>query len=110
MAIINFGSAISLKQAALLIATCPGIRVHLEGPPGIGKSAIRDMVAEMCPNYLIAPPIDAPTLVLGDTGMPVVDRERMITNYAPNSRFMISQAIAENRPVFIQIDEFTKAL
>lgn len=109
MAIINFGSAISLKQAALLITTAPKIRVHMEGPPGIGKSSILDMIRELCPNHMVAEPIDAPTLVLGDTGMPVVDRERMLTNYAPNSRFMISQAIAANKPVVIMIDEFTKA-
>ena len=109
MAIINFGNAISLKQAALLITTAPKIRVHLEGPPGIGKSSILDTIREMCPNHMIAEPIDAQTLVLGDTGMPVVDRERMLTNYAPNSRFMISQAIAANKPVVIMIDEFTKA-
>ena len=112
MSEISFGQTLNLKQIAQAIMAVPENRFFIEGEPGIGKSAMLDYFRtnpEMS-DYLVADPIDAPTLDLGDTAMPVVDRERMVTNYAPNSRFRISEAIAQNRPVVIMVDELTKAM
>ena len=112
MSEISFGSKLNLKQAAQLIMAVPENRVLVLGEMGTGKSAMLDYFAahSSMSDYLIADPIDAQTLDLGDTAMPVVDKERMVTNYAPNSRFKISEAIAANRPVLIMIDEFGKAM
>ena len=104
MSQINFGKSVTLKQAANIILHTPDNINHLEGEPGIGKSSILDYLAERLPNHIIADPIDVPTLDLGDTAMPVVDRERMITNYAPNSRFKLTMG----KPVILMLDEYPK--
>lgn len=104
MATINFGKTVTLKQAAQIILATPDNINHLEGEPGIGKSSILDYLAERLPNHIIADPIDVPTLDLGDTAMPVVDREKMLTNYAPNSRFKLTQG----KPVVLMLDEYPK--
>jgi len=108
-ATLDLGTEVSLAQAAKLIVSCPNIRVMLEGEMGIGKTALRDTIAEMVPHAICPPPIDAPNMNLGDDAMPVVDREQMVTRYAPNSRFRIQEAIRENRPVLLMIDELSKA-
>lgn len=112
MAEISFGNKLSLKQAAQLVMAVPENRFLVLGEMGTGKSAMLEYFREhpSMSEYLIADPIDAQTLDLGDTAMPVVDKERMVTNYAPNARFKISEAIAQNRPVVIMIDEFGKAM
>lgn len=110
MAEINFGRTLTLKQAAQVTAAVPENNFFWQGEPGIGKSSALEYFRENMPEYMIAEPIDAPSLDLGDTAMPMVDRERKVTEYAPNARFRISEAIAENRPVLIMIDEFTKAM
>lgn len=110
MAEINFGRTITLKQAAQLTAAVPENNFFWQGEPGIGKSSALDYFREKLPHYMIAEPIDAPSLDLGDIAMPMVDRERKVTEYAPNARFRISEAIAANRPVLIMVDEITKAL
>lgn len=108
---INFGSRLTLKQIAQLIMAVPENVHFIEGEPGIGKSSMLDMFKSdpAMSHYIIPPPIDAQALDLGDIAMPVVDREKMVTNYAPNARFMIQQAIAQGRPVVLMIDEFSKA-
>jgi hypothetical protein len=112
MSEISFGSKLNLKQAAQLVMAVPENRFLILGEMGTGKSAMLEYFREhpSMSDYLIADPIDAQTLDLGDTAMPVVDKERMVTNYAPNARFKISEAIAQNRPVIIMIDEFGKAM
>jgi hypothetical protein len=104
MATIDFGSALSLKQAAKLIMACPENRIFLEGEPGIGKSSLMSYFAEHLPGYSIGY-IDCGNLDLGDVAMPCVDHEKMVTNYAPNARFHLH----EGKPVVIMLDEFTKA-
>lgn len=110
MAEINFGRTLTLKQAATVTASVPENRFFWQGEPGIGKSAALDYFRDTMPHYMVADPIDAQSLDLGDTAMPMVDRERKVTEYAPNARFRISEAIAADRPVLIMIDEFTKAM
>jgi hypothetical protein len=51
--------------------------------------------------------IDVANLDLGDLGMPVIDKELMITNYAPNARFGIGRG--QTRPVCLMLDELGKA-
>ena len=104
MATIDFGSALSLKQAAKLAMACPENRIFLEGEPGIGKSSLMSYFAEHLPGYSIGY-IDCGNLDLGDVAMPCVDHEKMVTNYAPNARFHLH----EGKPVVIMLDEFTKA-
>ena len=98
---------VTLKQAANLIRTCGNTNTFLlRGQPGIGKSAILHTLAAQMPDYLPCY-IDVANLDLGDIGMPVIDRETMVTNYAPNARFGIGNN--QTRPVLLMLDELGKA-
>lgn len=99
---VSFGNTVSLKQAATLIATNPDVRYMLKGEPGIGKSAVLKIVADMLGMPGIY--IDVPNMDLGDIAMPVVDHATRTTGYYPNSRFQLHHG----KPVCIMLDEFTK--
>ena len=72
---------VSLSQAATLIRNVGTTNTFiLRGQPGVGKSAILKMLASEMPDYLPCY-IDCANLDLGDLGMPVIDRETMVTNY-----------------------------
>jgi len=102
MAEIQFGKAITLKQAANLIKTNPGTRFMLRGEPGIGKSSLLESIADgLGYDYAY---IDVPNMDLGDIAMPVIDHETKTTRYYPNARFKVH----EGKPVVIMLDEFTK--
>lgn len=97
---------VNLNQAATLIRTCGTTNTFLlQGAPGVGKSAILRMLAAELPDYQ-ACYIDVANLDLGDLGMPVIDRDQMVTNYAPNSRFGIGKG--QERPVLLMLDELGK--
>lgn len=102
MAEIQFGKAITLKQAANLIITNPETRFMLRGEPGIGKSSLLEVIAERT-GYECAY-IDVPNMDLGDIAMPVIDHDTKTTRYYPNARFKIH----EGKPVAIMLDEFSK--
>jgi hypothetical protein len=105
MAAINFGTTVSLKQAATLIASVPDARFFLEGEPGIGKSAIPQVLAKLLPGYNMVYR-DCSTMDLGDTVMPMPNRDLRITEYFPSAGFKLH----EGKPVAIMLDEFTKAM
>jgi len=97
---------VTLNQAATLIRTCGTTNTFLlQGTPGVGKSAILNMIAQELPDYLPCY-IDVANLDLGDLGMPVIDRDKMVTNYAPNARFGIGNN--QTRPVLLMLDELGK--
>lgn len=98
---------LSLSAAASAIATI-GIdnSVLLRGEPGVGKSSILRMLSEKFPEYTMAY-VDCANLDLGDVAMPVIDKERMVTNYAPNARFGVGRG--QDAPVLVMLDELGKA-
>lgn len=102
MSEVQFGKAITLKQAANLIRTNPETRFLLQGEPGIGKSSLLEAIAGGL-GYEYAY-IDVPNMDLGDIAMPVIDHDSKTTRYYPNARFRIH----ENKPLVIMLDEFTK--
>lgn len=98
---------VTLNQAATLIRNVGTTNTFLlQGQPGVGKSAILATLARQLPDYLPCY-IDVANLDLGDLGMPVIDREAMVTNYAPNARFGIGKN--QNQPVLLMLDELGKA-
>lgn len=98
---------VTLNQAATIIRNVGTTNtVLLQGQPGVGKSAILSTIARQLPDYLPCY-IDVANLDLGDLGMPVIDRDAMITSYAPNARFGIGRG--QNRPVLLMLDELGKA-
>lgn len=104
MATIDFGRAVTLAQAAALITAVPQNRFFLQGEPGIGKSSLLEAIGKKLPGHQIGY-IDCGNMDLGDTAMPVIDHERHVTSYYPNSRF----GLHTGKPVIIMLDEFTKA-
>ena len=97
----------TLSQAATLIRNVGTTNTFLlRGQPGVGKSAILKALASELPDYLPCY-IDCANLDLGDLGMPVINRETMITEYAPNARFGVGRG--QNRPVLLMLDEVGKA-
>ena len=104
MSAINFGTTITLEQAAQLIVATPENRYLLQGEPGIGKSSLLKTIGEMT-GYETAY-IDVPNMDLGDVAMPVIDHETRTTTYYPNSRFKVHTG----KPVCIMLDEFPKGM
>lgn len=103
MANINFGSTVTLKQAAQLILSNPKVRFLVRGEPGIGKSTMLSFIASQLPSHN-ASYMDVPNMDLGDIAMPVIDHENKVTRYYPNARFRLH----EDKPVIVMLDEFTK--
>lgn len=103
MSTINFGSTVSLAQAAQLIKSNPKVRFLVRGEPGIGKSTMLSIIANSLPNHNAAY-MDVPNMDLGDIAMPVIDHDNKVTRYYPNARFRLH----EGKPVIVMLDEFTK--
>jgi hypothetical protein len=98
---------VTLSQASTLIRTIGTTNtVLLRGQPGVGKSSILWGLQEHFPDHFLSY-IDAANLDLGDIAMPVVDREELITEYAPNARFGVGRK--QSKPVLMMIDELGKA-
>jgi len=104
MTTINFGSTVTLKQAAMLIMTNPKVRFLVRGEPGIGKSTMFTLIAKLLASTHNAAYMDVPNMDLGDIAMPVIDHETRTTRYYPNARFRLH----EGKPVVVMFDEFTK--
>lgn len=110
MTTINFGTTVSLKEAAQLIAACPNNRFFLQGEPGIGKSSVLPAIV----NALNAATgldyhgsyVDVSQLDLGDIGYPAMDHDARVARFYPNARF----GVHTGKPVAIMLDEFTKGM
>lgn len=106
MTTINFGSTVSLAQAASLTLACgSNIRPLFVGEPGIGKSSMMGMFEKQLGDAYNYAYVDCSNLDLGDVAMPVVDHPTKTTRYYPNARFKLH----EGKPVVIMLDEFGKA-
>jgi hypothetical protein len=103
MQTINFAKGLSFEQIALFIATCPEIRVHVEGEPGIGKSSMLPIIARRAGIKRWAY-IDTPSLDVGDARMPVLKHDTKTTGFYPNEWFQLHTG----EPVIIMLDEFSK--
>ena len=101
---INFGSTVSHDECATLIASCPEIRVHVEGEPGIGKTSMLPTIAKKAGiNRWIY--IDATQYSTGDGALPSINHETKTSGFYPNERF----GLHLGEPIVILIDELSKA-
>ena len=103
MAAINFGSTVTLEQAARLIVSVPKNRYYIKGEPGIGKSALLEMLRRMLADHLCVYR-DVSTMDLGDVGYPAMDHEAKVSRLYP----MAGWRITEGKPVCVMLDEVTK--
>lgn len=98
---------VNLSQAANLILTAGASQtILIRGEPGCGKSTLLQTLKHKLPEYAVSY-IDVANLDLGDIAMPVVDRDAMVTHYAPNARFGVSTG--SKKPVLLMLDELGKA-
>jgi hypothetical protein len=106
MTTINFGSRVSLREAAELIAAIGTTnRILLRGEKGIGKSSIMKMLPELLgPGYEYAY-FDMGNKSEGDTAIPYPDKERKVMEFFVNAGLKLHLG----RPVVIMLDEFGKA-
>lgn len=105
MSTLNFGTTVSLAEAATLIRVCENKNYFLRGEPGIGKSSIMDYFEkEFGDNYSYVY-FDCANKDLGDIAMPSIDRDKKITEYFLNGVFQHYTG----KPMIIMLDEFTKA-
>lgn len=102
---IDFGSTISLAEAASLINAIPDNRFLLEGEPGIGKSSIMKTLRRMLGDGYVYAYFDCAQKDLGDIAMPSVNREARVTEYFPNAALQLQHG----KPAVIMLDEFAKA-
>lgn len=102
---IDFGSNISLSEAANLIAAIPDNRFLLEGEPGIGKSSIMKALKARLGDAYVYAYFDCAQKDLGDIAMPSVNREARVTEYFPNAALQLQHG----KPAVIMLDEFAKA-
>ena len=105
MAVINFGSTVSLAEAADLIKHCRNNRFFLRGEPGIGKSSIMHPLEAHFGNAYSYAYFDCAQKDLGDIAMPAPNRDLKVTEYFPNAALQLQTG----KPVVIMLDEFTKA-
>lgn len=99
--------SVNINEAANSIKTLGATNtILLRGQPGIGKSTILKMLARELPDYHPVY-VDVATLDIGDLGMPVIDHEAMVTEFAPSTRFGIRRG--STRPLLIMLDELGKA-
>jgi hypothetical protein len=90
------------EMVSWIVANGTKLTAMIGGEMGIGKTAVgRTIGAKLNMDYTY---IDCANMSLGDTSMPVIDRERRCTEYFPNEVFKLHTS----RPVVLVIDEFTK--
>lgn len=105
MTTLNFGTTVSLDEAATLIRTCARNRFFLRGEPGIGKSSIMAAFERHFGDAYAYAYFDCAQKDLGDIAMPNINREARVTEYFPNAVLQLQSG----KPVIIMLDEFTKA-
>lgn len=102
--IISNTTSLSLKQAATLIAMSgQHVSYNLKGEPGIGKSSVLKLLAEMLGDKYDYIYVDSPLIDLPDFAMPYV--ENRTTHYAPSAMWRFHSP----KPKVIMLDEVSKA-
>ena len=105
MSKINFGTTVTLSEAADLIKHCRHNRFFLRGEPGIGKSSIMHSLEAFFGDAYAYAYFDCAQKDLGDIAMPAPNRDLKVTEYFPNAAL----GLQTGKPVVIMLDEFTKA-
>ena len=106
MTSINFGSRVSLKEAAQFIAAVGTTNnVLLRGPKGIGKSSILKMLPEYLGSEYEYVYFDMTAKAEGDTAIPFPDKEAGVMRFFTNEALKLTTG----KPVVIMLDELAKA-
>jgi hypothetical protein len=103
---INFGSRVSLKEAAQFIAAVGTTNnILLRGPMGIGKSSILPMLREHLGDEYEYVYFDMTAKAEGDTAIPFPDKEEGVMRFFTNEALKLHTG----KPVCVMLDELAKA-
>ena len=106
MTSINFGSRVSLKEAAQLIAAVGTTNnVMLRGPMGIGKSSILPMLREYLGDEYEYVYFDMTAKAEGDTAIPFPDKEAGVMRFFTNEALKLHTG----KRVVVLLDELPKS-
>ena len=106
MTSINFGSRVSLKEAAQLIAAVGTTNnILLRGPMGIGKSSILPMLREYLGDEYEYVYFDMTAKAEGDTAIPFPDKEAGVMRFFTNEALKLHTG----KRVVVLLDELPKS-
>jgi len=106
MTSINFGSRVSLREAAQLIAAVGTTNnILLRGPMGTGKSSILKMLPEYLGDEYEYVYFDMTAKSEGDTAIPFPDKEAGVMRFFTNEALKLTTG----KRVVILLDELPKA-
>jgi AAA domain (dynein-related subfamily) len=102
MSEIKFSRRVNFAEAVDIILNSGDNSVHLMGEPGVGKTAIQDVIVERTGYHKVY--IDGPNTDVGQAGMPIPNHDKRILDFYPAGNFKLHT----NEPCVFMIDEWTK--
>lgn len=102
MSEIKFTRRVNFTEAVDLILNSGHNSVHLTGEPGVGKTAIQDVLVERTGFRKVY--IDGPNTDVGQSGMPIPNHATRTLDFYPTDYY----GLHLNEPAIIMIDEWTK--
>jgi len=102
MSEIKHSRRINFTEAVDLILNSGRNSVHLTGEPGVGTTAIQDVIVERTGYHKVY--IDGPNTDVGQAGMPIPNHTTRTLDFYPAESFKLHT----NEPCVIMIDEWTK--
>lgn len=102
---INYGTTVSLAEAADLVLANPKTAFLLQGPPGIGKTSLKHAFQRKLGDTHTVIYFDCINKDLGDVAFIGLNHEKKIAEYFLNGIFQHYTG----KPLVIVLDEFTKA-
>lgn len=102
MADINFSRRVNFNETVDLLLNAGTNAIHLMGEPGVGKTAIQDVIVERTGFHKVY--IDGPNTDVGQSGMPIPNHTTRTLDFYPAASYKLHLA----EPCVIMIDEWTK--
>ena len=102
MSELSFARRINFAEAVDLLINSGHNSIHLTGEPGVGKTAIQDVIVAKTGYHKVY--IDGPNTDVGQAGMPIPNHETRTLDFYPANSYRLHT----NEPCVIMIDEWTK--
>jgi len=102
MSELSFGRQVNFAETVDIILNSGQNSVHLTGEPGIGKTAIQDVLVERTGYRKVY--IDGPNTDVGQAGMPIPNHATRTLDFYPADHY----GLHLDAPQVIMIDEWTK--
>jgi len=99
---ISFKRTVNFKDAVDILLNSGQNSVHLTGEPGVGKTAIQDVLVEQTGYRKVY--IDGPNTDVGQAGMPIPNHTSRTLDFYPADYY----GLHLDEPQVIMIDEWTK--